>query len=237
MTDEPCKQKATEQELLREFAHEIRTPLTAMLGYTTFLKNTKNVAVSPEQSEDYAKRLHSSTKRLLQITERVLDEAVRGAPRVVIENVDFRVFANELMLTFEALAKERGIEFEQTIADNFPILSTDPVLLYEVMTNLISNALKFTPRGGKVIIKGDVDVNDDGIILIIQDSGKGIPPSILMRMMHGETTTHSSRYVETNGWGAGVQLVRQKTKLLGGSLEIQNAPVGGTVACIRFPAT
>ncbi len=236
MTEDSNNAKATELELLREFAHEIRTPLTAMLGYTTYLKNGKNSAMSPGQCEDYAKRLHSSTKRLLQITERVLDEAVRGAPRVIIEQVDFHVFANELMQTFEAFAAERGIGFEYSISDDFPILKTDPVLLYEMMTNLISNALKFTPRGGKVIIKGDVDMNDDGIILVIQDSGKGIPAPILMRMMHGETTTRSSHYVETKGWGTGVELVRQKAKLLGGRLEIQNAPVGGTVACIRFPS-
>lgn len=232
--DDPAR-VVPEKELLREFAHEIRTPLTAMIGYTSFLRKTDKVKLSEDQAQDYAERLHTSTKRLLEITERVLDEAVRGAPRIVKQKIDFRPFADELLKTFEGLAGERGVELVLDISNKFPPLFTDPVLLYEMMTNLISNALKFTPRGGKVKIKGEVDIRNEGIILVIQDTGKGIPASILMRMMQVEDAPAISAVSEQRCWGQGVNLVRQKAKLLGGRLEIENAPQGGTVACIRLP--
>ena len=225
----------SEMELLREFAHEVHTPLTAMLGYTAFLSGEGDVSLTPEQSQDFAKRLHASTKRLLQITERVLDEAVRGEPTVKKEKLDFTKFSDEILKTFEADAQARGIKLVQEIAANFPILYTDPVLLYEMLSNLLSNALKFTPKGGTVKIKGEVDIHNRGIILVVQDTGSGIPATVLMRMLQGTSTTTSTARAEQKGWGHGIQMVREKAKLLGGELEIDNAPQGGTVACIRLP--
>jgi len=235
VSDETTPEKAPGLELLSEFAHEIRTPLTAMLGYTSFLKGDGDVQLTPEQSKDIAERLHTSTKRLMQITERILDEAITGAPKVKKEKIDFSNFSDELVGTFEVDAKARGINLVHDIADNFPELTTDPVLLYEMLSNLISNALKFTPKGGEVKIKGEVDIHSKGLILVIQDTGKGIPATILMRMLQGTSTTTSSAQSDQKGWGKGVQLVREKAELLGGELEIENAPQGGTVACIRIP--
>ncbi|HEY9080024.1 HAMP domain-containing sensor histidine kinase [Magnetovibrio sp.] len=192
MSDETSPDKQRGMELLSEFAHEIRTPLTAMLGYTSFLKGDGEVELTPLQVKDFAERLHTSTKRLLQITERVLDEAVSGTARVKKENVDFTAFSNEIVKNFEADAEARGIRLVNEIAQNFPVLVTDPVLLYEMLSNLISNALKFTPKGGMVKIKGEVDVRSKGLILVIQDTGKGIPASIVMHMLQGASMTTSS---------------------------------------------
>ncbi len=227
--------KKSEMDLLREFAHEVRTPLTAMLGYAAFLKGDGDVDLSPEQAKNFAERLHTSTKRLLQITERVLDEAISGEAKVKKEKIEFNAFCDEVFRTFEADAEARGINLVQDIADNFPILYTDPVILYEILSNLLSNALKFTPKGGEVRIKGEVDVHSQGVILVIQDTGKGIPASVLMHMLQGTSTSTSSAHAEQKGWGQGIQLVRDKAKQLGGILEIQNAENGGTVACIRIP--
>jgi len=235
MGSDPLPESKSDKALISEFAHEIRTPLTAMLGYASFLKGDGDVALTPEQSKDFAGRLHNSTKRLLQITERVLDEALSGAPTVTKESIDFASFSDEILKVFEADAKARGIQLVQEISDNFPILCTDPILLYEMLTNLISNALKFTPKGGLVKIKGEVDIHSNGLVLVVQDTGKGIPASILMRMLKGTATTTSSVHAEQKGWGKGVQFVRQKAQLLGGNLDIENAPQGGTVACIRIP--
>jgi len=222
-------------DLLSEFAHEIRTPLTAMLGYTAFLKGDGDVQLTPEQTQDFAERLHKSTRRLLQIAERVLDQASTGVAVVKKEKINFTSFSDEIVKVFEADAKARGINLVQDISTKFPVLNTDPVVLYEMLSNLISNALKFTPRGGAVTIKGEVDVHSQGLILVVQDTGKGIPATILMRMLQGASTTTSSEQAAHKGWGKGVQFVREKAELLGGALEIENAAQGGTVACIRIP--
>jgi len=236
MTDTKSSDQDVELKLLREFAHEIRTPLNAMLGFSAMMKkDALPHPLSEERIFDYAERINVSTRRLLQICERVLDQAIQGQAVVQKEDVDFHVFCPEIVRTFEVDAEERGIDLSYTIAHDFPVLHTDPVVMYEIMTNLISNAIKFTPKGGAVTVKGERDYKNHGLILIVQDTGKGIPATILMSLMKGGAVTTSFAHSERKGWGQGIQFVYEKVKLLGGTLEIENAMSGGTVACIRMP--
>ena len=237
MTDTKTNDKNLELALLREFAHEIRTPLNAMLGFSAMMKpGALPEPLTQERIFDYADRINVSTRRLLQVCERVLDQAVQGQVVVQKEDIDFHTFCPEIIRTFEVDAEERGITLNYTIADDFPVLHSDPVVLYEIMTNLLSNAIKFTPKGGVVTVKGERDYKNDGLILIVQDTGKGIPATILMSLMKGGAVTTSYAHSERKGWGQGLKFVHDKVKLLGGTLEIENAMSGGTVACIRMPA-
>jgi len=236
MSDTKLPVANAEMRLLREFAHEIRTPLNAMLGFSAMMqKGALPKPLSDEVVYDYADRVNTATRRLLQICERVLDQAVQGQHVVVEEEVNFHNFCPEIVRTFELDAKERGVMLNCAIADDFPVLHTDPVVLYEIMSNLISNAIKFTPKGGVVTVKGERDYKNNGLILIVQDTGKGIPATILMSLMKGGTVSTSYAHAQRKGWGQGIQLVYEKVHLLGGTLEIENAMSGGTVACIRMP--
>lgn len=225
-----------EMALLREFAHEIRTPLNAMLGFSAMLKKGALPRdLSQDQVFDYAEVINSSTRRLLMICERVLDEAVTGKVTIKKEHIDFNAFCPEVLRTFEVDAKERGIDLKYSIAEDFPTLYTDPVVLYEIMSNLLSNAIKFTPKGGNVNVKGERDYKNNGLIMIVQDTGAGIPTTILRTLMKGSAVTTSYEHSRRKGWGQGIQLVKEKVELLGGKLEIEGAMGGGTVACIRLP--
>jgi sensor histidine kinase regulating citrate/malate metabolism len=86
-----------------------------------------------------------------------------------------------------------------------------------------------------VSVKGELDYKNNGLILIVQDTGKGIPTTILMSIMKGGTVTTSYAHSHRKGWGQGIQFVQNKIKLLGGTFEIEKAMSGGTVACIRMP--
>ena len=224
----------TEKDVLREFAHEIRNPLNAMIGFSALMKESGGT-ISEEQRVDCATRINNATKRLLQICERVLDETITGRQVVHKEPVNFDSFCEEIVATFSVDAEEQGVKLTYNIANDFPVMQTDPVLLYEVMTNLISNAIKFTPKGGLVMVKGEVSYKSEALILVVQDTGKGIPTTILMSMMKGERVTTSYAHTHRKGWGLGMQTAQEKAKLLGGTLEIENAMGGGTVACVRIP--
>lgn len=225
----------TDRDLLREFAHEIRNPLNAMIGFSALMKEAGETSISVEQRIDCATRINNATKRLLQICERVLDESLSGQQVVRKETVHFDRFCEEIVATFSVDAEEQGVKLTYNIASDFPVMKTDPVLLYEVMTNLISNAIKFTPKGGLVMVKGEVSYKNEALILIVQDTGKGIPTTILMSMMKGERVTTSYAHTHRKGWGVGMRTAQEKAKLLGGSLDIENAMGGGTVACVRIP--
>lgn len=224
----------TDKDLLREFAHEIRNPLNAMIGFSALMKDS-GATISEEQRVDCATRINSATKRLLQVCERVLDESLTGHRVVRKEPVNFDSFCEEIVATFSVDAEEQGVKLTYNVSNDFPIMQTDPVLLYEVMTNLISNAIKFTPKGGLVMVKGEVSYKSEALILVVQDTGKGIPTTILMSMMKGERVTTSFAHTHRKGWGLGMQTAQEKAKLLGGTLEVENAMSGGTVACVRIP--
>lgn len=237
MEDAKSTGETRESKLLREFAHEIRTPLNSLMGFSAMMKRggTPN-PLSQEQIYDFSERINTATRRLLEICERVLDESIKGEPVIQKTDVDFNAFCPEIVRTFEHDATEQGLILNYAIAEDFPILYTDPVILYEVMSNLLSNAIKFTPKGGMVTVKGERDYRNQGLILIVQDTGKGIPATILMSLMKGGQVTTSFAHSSRKGWGQGIQFVQEKVELLGGTLEIENAMAGGTVACIRLPA-
>lgn len=224
-----------ETDQLRHFAHEIRNPLNAMLGYSQILKGDVGVEPTPQVVGECADRIYTATKRLLQICERVLDEAVQGQSIVHKEPVDFHKLCVEVVQTFEVEAEEQGVRLTYDIAADFPIMHTDPVLVYEIMANLIGNAIKFTPKGGLVMVKGEASYKNEALILIVQDTGKGIPTTVLRSLIKGESMTTSFVHSHRKGWGQGIQLVQEKARLLGGELEIESALGGGTVACIRLP--
>lgn len=228
-------ERGAEMEVLREFAHEIRNPLNAMIGFSALIKGDNGKTLSCERMVEYATNINTATKRLLQVCERVLDEAVQGCDIVRKEPLDFNAFCQEVVTTFSVDAKEQGVTLTYDVADDFPTMMTDPVLLYEIMTNLISNAIKFTPKGGLVMVKGEVNYKNEALILVIQDTGKGIPTTILRSMMKGEAVSTSFAHANRKGWGQGMQTVQAKAKLLNGTLSVENAMNGGTVACVRLP--
>lgn len=227
--------KKTEMEFLRQFAHEIRNPLNAMAGFCGLIMGEGGNEPSPDQIQDYAARVQKANQRLVLVCERVLDEAVSGAPIVRKEPLEFNVFCGEIIETFAIDAQEQGVALSYDIAGDFPVMETDPVLLYEIMSNLISNAIKFTPKGGLVIVKGEVNYKNEALLLIIQDSGKGMPTTIINSLMKGDQVTTSFAHTNRNGWGLGMQTAQEKAKLLGGTLEIERALNGGTVVCVRLP--
>lgn len=225
----------SDRDLLREFAHEIRNPLNALMGYSGMIMGQGQIQPSPEQVADYAERINTATRRLLEVCERTLDESLKGRRIVKAEPLDFHAFCPEIVKTFEAEAEERGIKLTYEIAEDFPVMHTDPVVLYEVMSNLIGNAVKFTPKGGNVTVKGEVSYKNEALILVVQDTGKGIPTTILRSLMKGEAATTTFAHSHRKGWGQGMQITLEKVKLLGGELQIDSALGGGTVACVRLP--
>ena len=225
----------SDKDLLREFAHEIRNPLNALMGYSGMIMGQGKVKPSPEQVVEYAERMNIATRRLLEVCERTLDESVQGHRIVKRQSLNFKEFCPELVKTFEVEADERGVKLSYEIAEDFPIMRTDPVVLYEIMSNLIGNAVKFTPKGGSVVVKGEVSYKNEALILIVQDTGKGIPTTILRSLMKGEAATTTFAHSHRKGWGQGMQTALEKVELLGGELDIESALGGGTVACVRLP--
>ncbi len=221
-------------DLLRDFAHEIRTPLNAMLGYTQLIESTLAPGCDIDQIADYNATVKSATTRLLHICERVLNEVVTGEAEVRIERVDARQMAMDITETFSALARERGVSLVCEFPDNFPALMTDPLLLSQVLSNLVSNAVKFTPSGGMVKVKGEVSYTEEAYLFVIQDNGKGLPADLLFRIRRGEQISMANDH-GLKGWGRGLKIVLDICEKIGAELRFETARGGGTVALISLP--
>lgn len=225
-----------DDDLLRNFAHEIRTPLNGMLGYTHLIAEAVKNGDDPAIIGDYNQTLKTATMRLLQICERVLDEAVSGENVVFFQDVNANEIANSVVETYQALASERRIDLKCEFPANFPVLHTDPLLLSQALSNLVSNAIKFTPAGGSVTVRGEFSHSDEAMIFIIQDTGVGIPADLLLRLRRGEVDSTAQLHGH-QGWGRGLKIADTLCEKIGAELRFEKAKSGGTVAMISLPVT
>ncbi|MCW8916838.1 MAG: HAMP domain-containing histidine kinase, partial [Magnetovibrio sp.] len=140
---------------------------------------------------------------------------------------------DEIHDMFAAKAKEREIELSAEVDDNFPELSGDPQDMYRALMNLVSNAIKFTPKGGKVAIQTEVDPKDNTFIMVVRDSGVGMTRDQIEQVTSSNDTTVSPH--GDIGTGQGLTIVNSIVTELGGQLKIISTENRGTKIKMRFP--
>ena len=183
----------------------------------------------------WAEIVHQGAVNLAKTCERVLDEQTQAGQIIKKEDIDFKAFGRSIVALFESEAKRKGVALTFKVSDQFPVLHTDPVLLSEMLNNLIKNAIKFTPAGGRVEVMGEVDEKQDALILVVQDSGKGIPLDILLALRRGERVTTSAVQSSQKGWGLGLRITVENARKLDCEFDLHSPENKGTVAYLRFP--
>jgi len=132
---------------------------------------------------------------------------------------------------FNEVASQRNIEISTNISSDFPLLRLPSQHLYRVLSNIVSNAVKFTPAGGKIVIEADVDENEDAYIMVIRNTGPGIPADDIMRILdpyHSEESLYGEK-----GTGLGLPIVSKLMRDIGGHLGITSN--GITTITLKFP--
>ncbi len=216
---------------LKDFAHEVLNPLSSVLSYTSLMQGTDEIEVSEEKLVEYAAIVHEATKRVLKVCERVLDDAAEGDTKILRETVDFAVFGEEIVNSFRALADEHGINLSLHVSEDFPLLSTDPVVLGQILSNLIGNAMKFTPRGGNIEARAQLDVQRNAVIFVVADDGDGIPAWMVMRLLRGD---FQSAATDNRGWGRGLKIVKSLAEHLNADFDVVSEPGKGSVFSVTL---
>ena len=222
------------KERLRDFSHEIRTPLNAMIGYSQLINSELDSGKNEAKLKEYNQTIKTATVRLLRICERVLDDTVSGERSVNLIQVDMSRLVDDVITTFQELARQKGIVIKSDFPEDFPILSTDPILVEQVFSNLISNAIKFSPDGGSITLKGEVNVENGAMIFLIRDTGPGIPAYLMLKVMQGERAT-TSHETGQKGWGRGLKISHDICRSLNATLRFESAEEGGTVVMFSLP--
>jgi PAS domain S-box-containing protein len=222
-------------EFLANMSHELRTPLNAVIGFAEIIHDGKAGAVNPEQKE-YLADVLTSSQHLLRLINDVLDLAKieSGKMEFLPEPVDIARLVNEVRDVLRTLAATRRISIRIDIAADVPPISSDPSKLKQVLYNYLSNALKFTPEGGRV----DVRVRRESertFRLEVEDTGIGILAADVSRLFTEFQQLDASASKKYAGTGLGLALTRRIVETQGGSVGVSSTPGVGSVFFAILP--
>ncbi|WP_053005613.1 sensor histidine kinase [Kiloniella spongiae] len=224
--------------IIADMSHELRTPLNAILGFSEIMKQERFGSLGHEKYLGYADDIHNASRHLLGIVNDVLDLAKTESSEENLEitEVSARDAVNETLRLMALLAEESGIELSANIPDEFPDLKTDERRFKQVLTNLVSNAVKFTRRGGRVSVEGQCDTENGAVLMVIRDNGIGMSSEELAlalspygQVLDAQTHTH------VRGTGLGLPVSKRSIEALGGDFSITSEPGLGTAITLRFP--
>jgi signal transduction histidine kinase len=216
-------------------SHELRTPLNAIIGFSEILTEERLKGLRPPQ--EYATGIHESGLHLLNIINDVLDMDKIEAGKIVLEEELIDVHA-EIAATLRMIApraEDSGLELETEIEGGLPPVFADRRLFKQIMLNILSNAVKFTPRGGRVVAGARREASGE-LAVWVTDSGIGIRAADIDRVLQPFGQVESGFTRRYQGTGLGLPICKALVELHGGTIEIESAPGRGTTVTVRLPA-
>jgi cell cycle sensor histidine kinase DivJ len=226
-------QNAGKSRFLANMSHELRTPLNAIMGFSDIMRQRLLGPMSDRYAE-YAELVHESGAHLLQLINDVLDMSKIEAERFELtrEGFDAREAITPVLRLMRGQADQAGVNLRGVLPPGPLEADADRRAIKQIALNLISNALKFTPRGGAVTLT--VQGSGEMLELIVSDTGVGIAPDDLERLGQPYEQAGDANQ-KASGTGLGLSLVRAFAKLHGGEMGIESALGEGTTVIVRMP--
>jgi two-component system cell cycle sensor histidine kinase PleC len=221
---------------LATMSHELRTPLNAILGFSEVMKSELMGPLENPTYREYTASIHRSGSHLLNLINEILDLSRIEAGRYELaeEPVLLAGVVDDCYRLMKLRAEDKGLEVIQSFDEALPQVLADERALRQICLNLLSNALKFTPRGGKVTLKV-ARAWDGGQLISVRDTGPGIPKDEIPKVMQAFGQGSLAHETAEGGTGLGLPIVRSLVELHGGSFELRSEPGKGTEAIAFFP--
>lgn len=227
----------SKSEFLANMSHELRTPLNAIIGFSEIIKDQLLGPEGTPQYIEYAKDIHDSGELLLSLINDILDmskiEAGKRALSETAINVDSVV--QSCMRLVAVRAKAGGLQLKHDIPVGLLPLRGEERAIKQVLVNLMTNAIKFTPEGGTVSVKAHIDPFGR-MCIAVSDTGIGIAPEDIPVALSPFGQIESVMSRKTQGTGLGLPLTKALVELHGGELQIKSAVGQGTTVSLLFPA-
>ena len=222
-------------EFLATVSHELRTPLNAILGWTSMLGSK---GLSPERAEHAIAAIERSATTLAHMVDDLLDVAriVKGALRLSPQPVDLRAVVQTALEAVRPLAAARNIQLAFDLPAGHRAVAGDADRLEQVMWNLLTNAVKFTPEGGRVGVV--IESSTDHVEIRVVDPGQGILPEFLPHVFERFRQADNATTQRHTGLGLGLNIVRELVELHGGTVRAESPGAGqGATFTVRLPVS
>ena len=222
-------------KLFSIISHDLRSPFTALLGLSEFLKQN-SAELSPEEVAGFSSRLHGSLKNVLRLVENLLEWSRLQSDSIEFEpeRFDAEVLIGDLFAVFTVMAENKNIILEKSISSGLYIFA-DRNMIEVVIRNLLSNAIKFTPEGGKVTISSEE--NEDDIIIQVEDTGIGIKETDLKKLFRIGENFKRNGTANEKGTGLGLILCKEFIERNNGKCFVESEENKGSRFKFSLPKT
>jgi PAS domain S-box-containing protein len=229
---------SAKSEFLAKISHEIRTPLNAIIGFSEVMMEERFGPVGNERYRAYLKDIHASGEHLISLVNDLLDLSKIEAGKLDLKftSVDLNDIASQCMAIMQPQANRERIIIRTALASELPPVVADARSIRQIVLNLLSNSIRFTPPGGQVIVS--TALTDEGEVhLRVRDTGIGMSESEIKTALEPfrqlATTTRSG----SGGTGLGLPLTKALTEANRATFSIRSTLNGGTLVEIAFPST
>ena len=224
---------------LNNMSHDIRTPMNAILGYAQLMEDDLKGKDLPETSE-HLEKLQQSGKLLLSIINNVLDMARIESGRMEIDENYAKIedVWKSLFAVFDEKAKKKHISLIYTINVEHEHVLTDITKVKEILVNILSNAMKYTPSGGSVMVTVDeLPCEESGYMIAkmtVSDTGIGMSQDYLTKIFEAFTREQNTTKSKISGSGLGMSIVKKYVDLLGGTISVESEPGKGSTFTVTL---
>lgn len=237
--DEAEQARNVKQNFVQNVSHELRTPLNLIIGFSETMVNSPQSYGEVNWTSDLRgdiECIYQNSQHLKALIDDVLDMAALENKKYEIElsDVDLNSLIQEVILITEITYKAKGLRLDLDLDPNIQMVRVDSIRIKQVLLNLLSNALKYTKRGGVKIstrlIEGMAEVS-------VKDTGKGIPEEDITKVFDAFYQVDKATNREDSGTGLGLSISKQLIELHGGEMRIRSTPGKGTTVTFTVPVT
>lgn len=235
--DEARAANRAKSAFLANMSHELRTPLNAIIGFAEVLKNQKFGPLGDERYSSYAEIVRNSGAHLLELINDLLDlsRAEAGGLAPVDSNVTLDGQIHRALDMSRGAIETAQLSVEVKTDPSVPPVRADARLILQLLSNLVTNAVKFTRPGGRILVGTGTD-DAGNVTFFVSDTGIGIPEDQIGKVLEPFTQLDTRLHREHRGAGLGLPLCRAIAQAHGGQLAIESAPDEGTTVTVILPA-
>lgn len=230
------KDNQYKSDFLAIVSHELRTPLTSIIAFTDLMG--EHVPPDDDVMRKQLEEVASNGRTLLEMVNNILETAriQAGSERLNLELVDLSDVIGMVESTNESVAQKNGIALSTVIAPDTPLIVSDWEKVRRILTNLVSNAVKFTDTGGAVQVHVTFDEPTSYVVIAVIDTGIGIPADKQELVFERFTQENMSTARRYGGSGLGLALVKDLTSMLGGMVHLESSPGHGSTFTVLLPS-